>query len=314
MLLLSTFNKITLILVIVTFSYCYEVKLKNAIMAHRGAFGFFPEHAIDGFTTAYYMGADYLETDISITKDGKLIIFHDAFLDVVTNALNNAEYSSRKRNDTVDGNLVKNKLFLTEFTYAEIQTLYIKQRFASRPQSHNGKYRVILFEDLIKMTIDLNRKLNKTVGIYVEPKYPELYDRVLKLSLNQNIYEMLKKYGLHDKNNENFILCPIVIQSFDLDTIKFFRSASNLASILLLRWGWNYNFADVAKYANGLGPDLDFVYYERIDDLLYCDGVNYKSIEDFTNNVTKKRRDDSPEVLGQKILKQKSNKFVDFCT
>ena len=307
------FKTLTLILIkCLILSNCFEVKLKNVIMAHRGTWGYFPEHALDGFTTAYYMGTDYLETDISITKDGQLIVFHDAYLDDVTDIFEHDEFISRLRNDTVDGNLVRNKLFVADFTYDEIQTLFINQRFNSRPQSHNKKYKVILLEDLIKMTIDLNTRLNRTVGIYVEPKSPELYDRLLNYGLNQKIYDMLKKYGLHDKNSETFKLCPIVIESFDFESIKFFKSASNLATIYLMRWNWNYNLTEVAKYADGIGPDLDFIYYERIDDTLYCDGVVFNSLEEFKQKVTKKMRKDSIEVLGKKILSQKSNKFIDY--
>ena len=131
------FKTLTLILIkCLILSNCFEVKLKNVIMAHRGTWGYFPEHALDGFTTAYYMGTDYLETDISITKDGQLIVFHDAYLDDVTDIFEHDEFISRLRNDTVDGNLVRNKLFVADFTYDEIQTLFINQRFNSIVSLH----------------------------------------------------------------------------------------------------------------------------------------------------------------------------------
>ncbi len=50
-------------------------------MAQRGLFGLYPEHFIKGFESAYFMGANYVETDVNLTKDKKLIIFHDPYLD-----------------------------------------------------------------------------------------------------------------------------------------------------------------------------------------------------------------------------------------
>lgn len=297
---------------LVSFTLCYDPQLKNTIMAHRGIWGYFPEHAIDGFITAYYMGADYLETDISVTKDGELVIFHDSYLDNVTNVANFKEYETRRRNDTVDGNPVLNKLFISDFTFKEVLGLFITQRFPYRPQTLNERYKVITLEELIIVTIDLNKRLNRTVGIYIEPKSPEFYNRVLGIDINQRIYDLFQKYGLHDRNTENFRYCPIVIQSFEFETIKFFKSVSNLPLIFLMRWTGQYNLTEVAKYADGIGPDLDFIYYERIDDLLFCDGYFYKNDEEFKEKVCMNKRQDPWEILGNKILSQTSNKFIEY--
>ena len=55
------------------------------VIAHRGASGYLPEHTLEGKALAYGMGADYLEQDVVMTKDNKLIVMHDHYLDNVTN-------------------------------------------------------------------------------------------------------------------------------------------------------------------------------------------------------------------------------------
>ena len=54
------------------------------VIAHRGASGYLPEHTLPAKAMAFAMGADYLEQDVVMTKDDKLIVLHDHFLDRVT--------------------------------------------------------------------------------------------------------------------------------------------------------------------------------------------------------------------------------------
>jgi glycerophosphoryl diester phosphodiesterase len=52
--------------------------------AHRGGAGHRPENSWRAFEYAVQLGYAYLETDTRSTSDGKLIAFHDAELDRVT--------------------------------------------------------------------------------------------------------------------------------------------------------------------------------------------------------------------------------------
>lgn len=56
------------------------------IIAHRGASGYAPESTLASFRLANKMNADYLEFDVQMTKDGELVVFHDAKVDRTTNA------------------------------------------------------------------------------------------------------------------------------------------------------------------------------------------------------------------------------------
>src|SRR5688572_3669086 len=54
-------------------------------VAHRGASAYAPEHTLAAYRLAIEMGADYVEQDLAVTKDGVLICLHDASLERTTN-------------------------------------------------------------------------------------------------------------------------------------------------------------------------------------------------------------------------------------
>jgi len=50
-------------------------------IAHRGASGYAPENTRAAFDKAIAMHADWIETDVQMTTDDALVIYHDAFVD-----------------------------------------------------------------------------------------------------------------------------------------------------------------------------------------------------------------------------------------
>ena len=55
------------------------------VAAHRGWRDEYPENTMSAFKAAIELGVDQIETDIRITKDGKLVLIHDAEVDRTTN-------------------------------------------------------------------------------------------------------------------------------------------------------------------------------------------------------------------------------------
>ncbi|MFC3038994.1 glycerophosphodiester phosphodiesterase [Virgibacillus xinjiangensis] len=51
--------------------------MKTAIFAHRGASGYAPENTMPAFQLAYELGAEGIETDVQLTKDGIPVLVHD---------------------------------------------------------------------------------------------------------------------------------------------------------------------------------------------------------------------------------------------
>ncbi|MBM9606724.1 glycerophosphodiester phosphodiesterase [Desulfopila inferna] len=78
-------------------------------IAHRGARSLAPENTMSAFIKAWQMGAHGIETDVSVTSDGQLILFHDETFMRTTNI---AEIFPKRKKEP-----------LHSFTWEEVQTL-----------------------------------------------------------------------------------------------------------------------------------------------------------------------------------------------
>ena len=66
------------------------------VIAHRGASGYVPEHTLGAYALAVMMGADYVEPDLVMTRDGKLVARHDNELGLTTDVAQHPEFADRK--------------------------------------------------------------------------------------------------------------------------------------------------------------------------------------------------------------------------
>ena len=69
---------------------------KPFIIAHRGYCSLFPENTLASFESALYK-CDLVEFDIMLTKDHKIIVFHDRFLSRLTNIEDFDKHKDKKR-------------------------------------------------------------------------------------------------------------------------------------------------------------------------------------------------------------------------
>ena len=92
------------------------------VIAHRGASGYVPEHTLAGYFIAIQQGADYVEPDLVISKDGELLARHENEIDGTTDVASRPEFTSRKATKTIDGESVTG-WFTEDFTVAELKTL-----------------------------------------------------------------------------------------------------------------------------------------------------------------------------------------------
>ena len=59
--------------------------ITTKIQAHRGASAYRPENTLEAFSLALEQGADCIELDVHLTKDGHIVVAHDERLERVSN-------------------------------------------------------------------------------------------------------------------------------------------------------------------------------------------------------------------------------------
>ncbi len=93
---------------------------KKTLVAHRGASAYAPEHTLAAYKLAIEQGADYVEQDLAVTKDGVLICLHDASLERTTNV--EELFPDRAITIAIEGKTRK-AWVANDFTLAEIKRL-----------------------------------------------------------------------------------------------------------------------------------------------------------------------------------------------
>ena len=99
------------------------------VIAHRGASGYRPEHTLEAYRLGVAMGADCVEPDLVMTRDGELVARHEPEIGTTTDVAE--KFPDRKTTKQVDGQAVEG-WFAEDFTLAEIRTLRAKQPRAYR--------------------------------------------------------------------------------------------------------------------------------------------------------------------------------------
>ena len=193
------------------------------VIGHRGSAGSLPEHTLEGYKLAIDQGADYIEPDLVMTKDGQLIARHEPMLDSTTDVA--AKFpASRKTTRLVDG-VSTTAYFANDFTLAEIKTLGAVQAGAARPQQFNGLYKVPTLDEIITLA----KAANRTVGIYPEIKHSTFMAGIF----GANVIEDALVTKLHAAYG-NLASAPVFIQSFEVSNLQYLHTKTSIKLIQLI--------------------------------------------------------------------------------
>ena len=186
------------------------------VVAHRGASGYLPEETMEAYARAVELGADVIEMDLLITKDGVLVARHDPNLAISTDVASHPEFAARKKTMKVDGE-TQTGWFIQDFTLAEVKTLGGISTDAERPQQFNGKFKVATFQEILDFQKLKTRETGRAIAIYPETKNPTWF-RDMGLPLEDKLIAMINDAGLNSKT------APIYVQSFEPGSLKYMKS------------------------------------------------------------------------------------------
>jgi len=253
------------------------------VIGHRGAAGYRPEHTLASYELAARLGADYLEPDLVITKDGVLVCRHEPEIGGTTDVASRPELASRKTTKLLDGVPVTG-WFTEDLTLAELKTLRAVERLPQVRQHntlYNGRYEVPTFQELLDLRVRLSHELGRELGVYPETKHPTFFQRA-GLPLEARLVDILRRNGLNHPG------APVFVQSFEVTNLRMLRDLRlRTPSVQLLSAsgapydtvaaGSGPTYADlatpaglrgIAGYAQGIGPDKLQVIPRRADGTL----------------------------------------------
>jgi glycerophosphoryl diester phosphodiesterase len=252
-----------------------SVPAKPLVIAHRGASGYLPEHTLEAYQRAIDMGADFIEPDLVLTKDGVLIARHENELSDTTDAAQ--KFPAKKTKKVIDGREVEG-WFSEDFTLAEIKTLRANERLKSRDQSNNGKFLVPTFAEVLALANAQGAKRGRPVGVYPETKHPTYFVKI-GLPHEGALLKDLAAAGLATAKDRVFI------QSFEVSNLQQLKAKTTLPLVQLLgdpnerpydqeaagkplTYGamvTDKGFRDMAAYAAGVGPFKAYILATNAD-------------------------------------------------
>jgi glycerophosphoryl diester phosphodiesterase len=222
-------------------------KSRILVIAHRGASGERPEHTLESYRRAIEQGADYIEPDLVMTRDGVLIARHENEIGGTTNVADHPEFMQRRRTQVIDGETM-NGWFTEDFTLAEIKTLRARERLpALRPlnRTFDGLFEVPTFDEIMQLAREANlRRGGKfRLGVYPETKHPAHFASI-GLAQEAAVLETLARF--------DYAAGPVFIQSFDPGNLQQLRGMTHLPLVQLLEHEVG-DPARIARYADAIG-------------------------------------------------------------
>ena len=196
------------------------------VIGHRGASGYLPEHTLEAYRRAIELGADFIEPDLVMTKDGVLIARHEPVLDATTDVATRSEFASKKTTKLLDG-IATTGFFASDFTLEEIKRLRAVQPNAARPQEFNGQFEIPTFEEILDLVERQKWEARRTVGVYPETKHPTFH-YVLGLPLEDELVRLLDEYDMNRANS------PVFIQSFEVANLQYLSRKTKVRLVQLI--------------------------------------------------------------------------------
>ncbi|HEV2441727.1 MAG TPA: glycerophosphodiester phosphodiesterase [Steroidobacteraceae bacterium] len=249
------------------------------VIAHRGASGYAPEHTLVSYFIAIEQGADYIEPDLVMTRDGVMVARHENEIGGTTDVAERSEFAGRRATKVVDGVSVTG-WFTEDFLLQELKTLRARERIPElRPANTrlDGRLEIPTLEEILALARGMEERrrvragelglpVPEAIGVYPETKHPSYFEG-LGLAMEERLVETLERYGYRGARGRAFL------QSFETGNLRRLRRMTELPLVQLIeaagapydlvQGGDRRTYADlvtpkgleeIATYASCIGP------------------------------------------------------------
>lgn len=180
------------------------------IHGHRGCRGLLPENTIQAFRKALELGVDFLELDVVVSKDKKVVVSHEPFFNPV--------FSTKP-----DGNpvLSDNETNLYQLSYEEIRSyddVGLRGHLGFPEQNKVASIKPLLSEVIDLISAYRLTFSSKSLGLNIELKSLPTEYNLTQPEPFEFVSLVLKELYLIDSQ------VNIVLQSFDVNVLKILHS------------------------------------------------------------------------------------------
>jgi glycerophosphoryl diester phosphodiesterase len=185
------------------------------LIAHRGASAHRPEHTLAAYALAIEQGADAIEPDLVMSRDGVLVARHENELSDTTDVALHVEFAARRTRKRVDGAWAEG-WFSEDFTLAELKTLRARERLPQlRSTAWDGQFELATFAEIIALAAAHSAALGRPIGLVPEIKHPSHF-AALGLAMEQPLLDELASHAYTRR-------APVLIQSFETANLRALR-------------------------------------------------------------------------------------------
>ncbi|GLK17099.1 glycerophosphoryl diester phosphodiesterase [Herbiconiux flava] len=162
-----------------------EADARPLVIGHRGASGYRPEHTASAYELAFALGADAVEPDVVLTRDGVAVVRHENEISGTTDVAAHPEFADRRTTKHIDGHELTG-WFTEDFTWAELQTLRARERLPEvRPasRSFDGRFGILRLADVLRIVDEASSSSSSSSSsrlrrAVVELKHVAFYDSI----------------------------------------------------------------------------------------------------------------------------------------
>ena len=193
--------------------------VRPVVLGHRGCSALRPEHTLGSYAKAIADGADFIEPDLCVTRDGVLVARHEPNIAETTDVADHQEFAARKATKTIDG-VAQTGWFTEDFTLDELRTLRARERLTGdgmRTESHSfdGSFRILTFAEIADFLAAEAAARGRTIGLIPEIKH-STYFAGIGLSLEDRFARGLRE-------SRYLATAPVILQSFEISNLKRLR-------------------------------------------------------------------------------------------
>jgi glycerophosphoryl diester phosphodiesterase len=241
---------------------------RPVVIGHRGAPAYRPEHTSASYELAIALGAELIEPDVVVSRDGALVVRHESELSWSTDVASRSEFASRRTTKIVD-DAPCTGWFTEDFTLAELRTLGAIERMpALRPlnTAWDGRFGLLTLAEVVELARARSTD-ERPIRVLAEIKHPGRSDDTPELPIAELVAEELLRLDATDRDG------PVLVQSFDPAILRELRARFGEIGPEMVQLVENDAAGDtmvtpaglreISTYAQGIGPSCNRLLFDH---------------------------------------------------